>query len=656
MSQFLLEILTEEIPSTMQVQAQEDIQTLFITELNKLEISFTSIKSYSTPRRLVVHLDGLAKTIDDKFEEKKGPRVDASAEVITGFLKTYSLKLEDCEKRITPKGEFYFYQQVVKGGEVKDIFVSLIQNILTKMKFKKSMVWNSSKVAWARPIRGLLAMFDESLLNFSFAEISSSNTTTGHRFLGSKEIVVKSIENYFIELENNHVILDSQKRKQIILDELQEIVKTNNLIYIKNESLLQEITYLVEYPCIYVAEIPQKYMILPKELMVEIIVKNQRYINFINRDGSLSNKYAIVSNLDSQDKGATIINGNNKVLQARLEDGLFFYNNDLKTTLVEKSQKLKNINFFEGLGSIYYKTQRVAKLFKDIFQEDQNFLCEIYKADLTSETVVEIPELQGIMGYYYAVHEDTNKELALAIKNQYKPQGAGDSLPENLLGAKLALLDKLDTLISFFSIGKKPSGSKDPFALRRAAIGIIRIIEEFKIDIDISPFISSELKTFLQERIEVYLANTYDSSIVKNINVVGLNIFRIIEDVKNLDDLLKSNSGVKVIALYKRASNILKSLHENKGTIDTNLLVEPEEKNLYDSYLKILPLVNSFVKENKIKESLEALAELHYTVDNFLDSVQINVKQDDLKNNRINILLATTHLCDSVLNLKNMNL
>ncbi|MDR2008598.1 MAG: glycine--tRNA ligase subunit beta, partial [Alphaproteobacteria bacterium] len=367
MAQFLLEILSEEIPSSLQIKAQEDIKTLFAEELSARDVGYSNIAVFSTPRRLVVYITGLSEVVADKFEEKKGVRVDASVEAMAGFLKTYGLKLEDCEKRITPKGEFYFYKHVIRGGEVKSIITEVIVGILGKMKFKKSMVWNESRVAWARPIRGFLAFFNENILQFSFAGVDSADTTRGHRFLGASEISVKSIENYFAELEKNYVILDVVKRREMILGCLGEIAKQHNVNYIENESLLQEITYLVEYPNIYMAEIPQKYMGLPKELLVEIIVKNQRYVNFVNRDDSLSNKYVIVSNLIATDSGDTIIAGNNKVLQARLEDGLFFYKHDLETTLKAKAEKLQNINFFEGLGSIADKSTRVANLFKSVF-------------------------------------------------------------------------------------------------------------------------------------------------------------------------------------------------------------------------------------------------------------------------------------------------
>ncbi|MCL2567721.1 MAG: glycine--tRNA ligase subunit beta [Alphaproteobacteria bacterium] len=645
MAQFLLEILTEEIPSSLQVQAQEDIKNLFINELNKLEINFEAIAVFSTPRRLSVFIDGLPQTSADKFEEKKGPRVDASSEAIAGFLKTYSLKIEDCEKRITPKGEFYFYQQVNRGGQLSNIIVDVILNVLLGMKFKKSMVWNESKIAWARPIRSLLAFFNENILQFSFAGVDSANKTAGHHFIGNAEIEVKSIENYFTELENNYVILDSQKRQEIILNAVAEVSKTHNVNYIENENLLQEIVYLVEYPSIYVAEIPQKYMNLPKELLVEIIVKNQRYINFINRDDSLSNKYVIVSNLAASDGGKTIINGNNKVLQARLDDGLFFYNNDLKTTLKEKSQKLKNINFFEGLGSLDDKTLRVVNLFRQVFGENQDALCEIYKADLVSETVVEIPELQGIMGYYYALNEGIDKDTALAIKNQYKPQGAGDNLPENILGAKLALLDKLDTLIGFFSIGKKPSGSKDPFALRRAAIGIIRIIEGFAMDIDFSPFVSKELNIFLNERLEVYLGSSCSINAIKQALASSaakdssFNINKIIAAAKQIDSLLKSPAGLQVMALQKRITNILKSQKQAEVEMNESLLQDKLEQNLYQLF-KSVNLTDS------LSHNIEELAKLKKPLDLFLDAIQINMSESiEIKNNRIKLLALIENLC-----------
>lgn len=646
MTKFLFEILSEEIPSSLQIQAQKDMLVLFEQELNRREITFSSINVYSTPRRLTVLIEGCVDQIADKVEEKKGPRVDAPAQAIEGFLKSSNLSLENCYKEETPKGEFYFYNQVTKGGEAKDIIVEVILNVLQAMKFKKSMVWNDTRVAWARPIRGFVAYFGESLLNFSFAGINSGNKTLGHRFLGKSEITVTSIESYFEELKNNFVILDAEERKQIILSKVEEVSDKYNVDYHKDEALLEEICYLVEYPEILVAEIPEKYMFLPKELLIEIIVKNQRYINLINKNGSLYNKYIIVSNLKAFDNGETIIAGNNKVLQARLEDGLFFYNNDLKTTLLEKAQKLHNINFFEGLGSIYDKTQRVKELFKTVFNENQDELCNVYKSDLCSEVVFEVPEVQGIMGYYYAKAESMSEEVALAIKTHYKPQGPSDSLPENLLGAKLAFLDKLDTLISFFSIGKKPSGSKDPFALRRSAIGIIRIIEEFGFDIDLSNFISNELREFLVERLEVYLKDKYLLEAIKK-SLSQLEIFNILEIItitKYIDSLMQSTDGQQVIALEKRVFNILKSQKILDVQFNENLLSDDLEKNLYKIYFEV---VNS-ISEN-LSLNIKNVSSLKNPTDAFLDGIQINMSEsEEIKNNRIKLLSLILDLCKKV--------
>ncbi len=649
MAKFLFELLTEEIPSSLQLQAQKDMESLFKDICNERGIVFSSINVFSTPRRLTVFLDGCIEQIPDKVEEKKGPRVDANSKAIDGFLKTYSLKLEDCIKKDTSKGEFYFYQKITKGGKVKTIMVNVILNVLQKMKFKKSMKWNDTKVYWARPIRGLLSFFDDEVLDFSFAGVSSANTTKGHRFLGKQNIVVESISNYFEELKNNFVVLDAVERKNIILEKVQKISKQYDVDYYFNESLFEEICYLVEYPEVLVAEIPQKYMFLPKELLIEIIVKNQRYINLISKDSSLYNKYVIVSNLKSTDKGETIIAGNNKVLQARLEDGLFFYNNDLKLSLKDKAKKLKNINFFEGLGSIYDKTQRVKKLFGDIFKEDQSELCDIYKSDLCSEVVFEIPELQGIMGYYYAKSENVVEEIALAIKNQYKPQGPSDSLPENLLGAKLAFLDKLDTLIGFFNIGKKPSGSKDPFALRRSAIGIIRIIEQFELDVDLSHYISSDLREFLAERIEVYLSSEYSVEVIKNnlkqLKTNEFNILSVIVAIKQIDSLLKTEEGIKLTALHKRVSNILRSQKISTFEINESFFTNSLEQDLFEIFKEIQKDISFDISQN-----VKNIAKLKNPLDAFLDNIQINDSESvEIKNNRIKLLELILSMCDNVL-------
>ncbi len=661
MARFLLEILTEEVPYTLQKQAEEDIKLLFIEAFKNREVTYENLIINSTPRRLVILAEGLPEKIDDKSEEKKGPRSDSTDSVVQSFLKTYGLSLQDCQLKKTDKGEFYFYKQTKAGGLVSDLLAEMvIKHVLEKMRFKKSMRWDSSNTFWSRPIRSLLAMFNHNIMEISFAGLTSSNKTCGHRFLGEKVIEITSIDDYFSKLKSNFVILSSAERKEKIINQIDSFAEIFSLQVYNNNSLLEELVYLVEYPEPLLAEIPDKYMFLPKELLLEIIIKNQRYINFINHDGTLSSKFVIVANLKPMDGGKNIIAGNLKVLQARLEDGKFFYFNDLKCSTVNRVEKLKSINFFEGLGSIYDKAIRMQKLFKDLFSEEQNSLCLLAKADLASEVVFEIPELQGIMGYYYAKNDDIEEDMAIAIKDHYKPQGAEDILPTTLLGAKLSLIDKLDTLISFFSIGKKPTGSKDPFALRRAAIGVIRLSENFAIDIDINKYISYELADFFKERLNVYLSTRYNKGLVRTIinehTDTVFNIFSLINRIKVFDAILKDHSGQSLLALYKRLTNVLKLDNLTYvGHVDSLLLENNIEKDLHDVYMEVASKTAEYIKNNNFSSAIAEILRLSPKVDNFLDNIKINQSASDaLRQNRLMLLTDVIKLCNLVFNFDNI--
>ncbi|MFL1780905.1 Glycine--tRNA ligase beta subunit [Candidatus Hepatincolaceae symbiont of Richtersius coronifer] len=673
MAKLLIEILTEEIPYTLQIQLKLDMAQLWQEILKKynlqaplkedvnitnlsLNTNKENITVLATPRRLTILFEDLPSKSEDQVEEKKGPKVDAPLSILESFLKSNKLKLEDCIKKTTAKGEFYFFNLVKKGGDLKDILPSLIMETLTQVKMKKSMRWHSTNFTWARPIRNILIILDNENLKVDFNNLIpwmvSTNFTKGHRFMGQEIISIGSVDDYFIKLKENFVILDPKERREMILKSANIIAEKAGAKLHENPNLLNELTYLVEYPVLLEGEIPQKYMILPPEMLINILVKNQRYLILINYDGSINNKFIIVSNLKTKDNGTQIIKGNQKVLQARLEDGLFFYNNDLQNKLQSKIEDLKKITYFERLGTIYDKVQRVKILFYTIFASEQNLLCDLYKADITTQVVIELPELQGIMGYYYALQQKEDLDLALAIRDQYKPQGNTDSLPENLLGAQLAIVDKLDTLISFFGIGQKPTGSKDPFALRRACLGIIRIILEFRLNLNLNQYLSTELIQFFRERLIVYIQGDYDNlALVKSIvNKQDLNIVKIQQDLKTTSHLLAQEEGLQVITLYKRVNNILKPhksylenfKKENPNALEfshikSSLLVKPQEKALYDAITQLLIMNLTF--DNKLDLLLKEFFKIKPLVDDFLDNVLINeTEQPTLKVNRLALL------------------
>jgi glycyl-tRNA synthetase beta chain len=643
MSKLLLEIFTEEIPYGLQEKAQQDIKTIWEAVLQKYQIEYKSIKIYSTPRRLVTLIEGLPEKTPDIKEEKKGPSISANKEVIEGFLRSNNIKIEECEVRKIEKGEFYFIVKTQPGKLLEEALPRIIEaEVLGQIKFKKSMRYNDSGIQWARPIRRLTAILENNnttqFLNINFGGIGSSNIIDTHRFLGQQNILVKNISDYFKALEENFVILDAEKRKEIIVSKAKEIADKYGLVIHENETMFAELAYLVEHVEILVGEIPEKYMELPKEMLILIIAKNQRYINLLNKDGSLSNKFIIISNQKATDGGKEIILGNKKVLEARLEDGLFFYKNDIKQPLLNKGSDLKKVTFFEGLGSVFDKKERIKELFKFVFNENQDLLCDLCKNDITTSVVVEMPELQGIMGYYYAINSGVNSDISKAIAEHYKPVGLADGLPSSLLGAKLSILDKLDTLISLFKIGKMPTGSKDPYALRRSALGIIRLIIEFNISINFANFLSQNLLDFLKERLYFYTKESFDVGIVKNCidNNKNFNILEIYHNITSFSAVIKSESGLQVLQMFKRIQNIYK-VYSNLQieNINESLFEDKSEVALYSNFIKIKNQVNISSKEQSIKDILQ----LKVLIDNFLEQVAINQSPNDLvKMNRVSLL------------------
>lgn len=670
MAKLLIEIFTEEIPYSLQKQVLEDLKTLFPSVFATYGVTDLNVNIQATPNRVAILIEKLPDSIPNKTTEIKGPSIKAPAIALEGFLKTYQITKAECFVKDTPKGSFYFYNKVNQGGDILKFLPQIITEVLASVSFKKSMAWNSSKVKWARPIRTLLALVEKNKdchkLPFTFAGLKATNKISTHKVLGKQNLEVNSIKDYYKILADNFVILEADKRVQIITDELTKIIKKNNFKPSVDSNLIEEIAYLVEYPVVLQGEIPETYMGLPKELLVDIIVKHQKYIPLFNKDGSLASNIVIVANLKAKDGGAEILKGNSKVLNSRLSDGLFFYNNDLKTSLVNKAEKLKKVTFFEGAGSLFQKSQRVGKLFQTIFHEEQNHLCSIYKADLVSEVVIEIPELQGIMGYYYALNDNPkNKEIATAILEHYKPINVNDSLPSTLLGAKLALLDKLDTLIELFALGKIPTGSKDPYALRRASLGVIKIVNHFKLDLDLQNILKPSLQEFILDRLEVYLKLTgvnpdVVQSVIKqqkeldtknntnltkaNTDIKTFNLYKIYQHIEVLSTLLKTPEGERVMQMYIRLKNIIASQSNYQIVkVQEKLLQEPIEKKLYSSILKLIQIKQSkpesMVNSTELQKILTAIAKLQPLLDEFLNTIVINKSPTtEMKNNRISLL------------------
>ncbi len=504
MAEFLLEILSEDIPARMQVQAADDLKRLVTEHLTGAGLTFDSATAHSTPRRLVLVIDGLPEKSPDRSEERKGPKVGAPDGAIQGFLKSAGLSsIDQAEVRETDKGATYFAVTKTPGQTSDTVLASALSHAIANLPWPKSMRWGTSRRKWVRPLHQMVAIFDGRLLahldvmvgkyepgaSLPLIEpnIPVRRTTFGHRFLSPEAFEVNAFSDYERELEDHHVVLDREKRKWRIQGEARKLAESQGLVVVPDEALLEEVVGLVEWPVVLMGRIDDDFMDLPPEVRRTTMRANQKYFTLEDGDGRPAPYFLIVGNMETADKGSAIVAGNERVLRARLSDARFFWDQDRKTKLADQRKKLEKIAFHAKLGSVSDRVERLAALTQIIapaVRTDDNTkskafaAAELCKSDLVTGMVGEFPELQGLMGRYYALGEGASEEVADAIRDHYKPLGPNDVCPTEPVSVTLALAEKIDTLIGFFGIGELPTGSKDPFALRRAALGTIRLIVE----------------------------------------------------------------------------------------------------------------------------------------------------------------------------------
>ncbi len=485
MPDLLLELFSEEIPARMQQGALEHLQAA----LHKA-LGVTASEGFATPRRLAVIINDMPAIQPDITTELKGPKIDAPEAALNGFLKKNNLGLADLEKR----DGIYFATTHSKGRATEEILKPIIEDMLEKFPWPKSMRWGSGSAIWVRPLQSILCIFDGKIIPVEFAGIKAGNATYGHRFLASQPMIIHKVAEYEKSLDKSFVIASRKKRKAEIIRQAEDIAAANKLSVKKDDALLEEVVGLVEFPVLLMGKIDDKFMDLPPEVLTMVMRSHQKYFALQNDDGSLSANFLITSNMQTEDKGRAIIAGNERVLRARFADARFFWDTDRKKPLSEWAEGLKTVTYHAKLGSVADKVDRIKNLAMQIisksgFAGERPAMAEIAvmraaelcKADLVTGMVGEFAELQGIMGRYYAMQQNEPQQVADAIRDHYRPQGPGDIIPTEIVSICVALADKIDTIISMFAIGEKPTGSKDPFALRRAALGVIRIIRENKV-------------------------------------------------------------------------------------------------------------------------------------------------------------------------------
>jgi glycyl-tRNA synthetase beta chain len=681
MAELLLELFSEEIPARMQARAAEDFQRLVTEKLKAAGLSFSSAKSFVTPRRLALVIDGLPLAQADVKEEKKGPRVGSPAQAVEGFLKSAGLaSLDLCEKRDTGKGEFYFAVIEKKGVATDAVLPGIIAAAMGELPWPKSMRWAANTQRWVRPLHSVIALFDGKVIAGSFdlggAAVTFGAKTRGHRFLSSGEITVANFADYQAKLKAAKVILDQAERKAAIKAQAEKAAAAEGLTVKPDDGLLEEVTGLVEWPNVLVGKIDDEFMSVPHEVLTTSMRVNQKYFALLDKAGKLAPRFLVTANIEANDGGKAIIHGNERVLRARLSDAKFFWDQDLKTSLGERVPALDPITYHAKLGSVGDKVRRVKALAREIAKYVPgcdaglaNQAAGLAKADLVSGMVGEFPELQGIMGRYYARHENLPEDVVDAIADHYKPLGPNDTCPSAPVSVAVALAEKIDTLTGFFAIDEKPTGSKDPFALRRAALGIIRLILENKLRLPLREILGAayrgyqgvpgfrdavpqeviaDLMDFFADRLKVALKEQgVRHDLISAVFALGNedDLTRLLARVDALKGLIDSADGANLLAGNKRAANILRIEEKKDGTSydgapDAAWLKLDEEKSLHQSLTATTETVVAAIYDEDFGKAMMALAALRGPVDAFFDKVTVNADEKELRGNRLRLLNA----------------
>ncbi|MGZ3367062.1 MAG: glycine--tRNA ligase subunit beta [Caulobacteraceae bacterium] len=652
MPQLLLELFSEEIPARMQAQAARDLERMARERLAEAGFLPEGVKAFAGPRRLTLAVDGLAPAQSDRHEERKGPRANAPDQAIEGFLRSTGLTRDQLVER-----DGVLFATIHKHGRpTPEIVAEMVDQIVRGFPWPKSMTWGSGKLRWVRPLQSILCVFDGEVVPFEIDGVASGDMTKGHRFMGGRQAFrARTFEQYAEGLRANFVVLDPEERKARILHEARTLCHARNLELVEDEGLLDEVAGLAEWPTPILGDMDPAFLDLPPEVIRTSMRTHQKY--FAVRDpstGKLAPHFLAVANIEATDGGAVIAAGNARVLSARLNDARFFWDEDRKVPLESRLDKLKGVTFHAKLGTMYERVERIASLARHIApmvgadMETAERAARLAKADLGSGMVGEFPELQGLMGGYYARGEGLGDVIADAVRDHYKPVGPSDSVPSAPISVAVALADKLDTLIGFFSIDEKPTGSKDPYALRRAALGVIRILLEGRLRVPLHRVVpadvGADLGVFFADRLKVTLREQGKRhDLVDAVFALGDDdLVRVVDRIEALDAFLKTEDGKNLLAGYRRAANILKA-EEKKGPLPTGAAMmmdgAPDEETTLLVVLRVAaPEIGAEVANEAFTDALSTLASLRGPVDAFFEKVLVNAEDAAVRQNRLRLL------------------
>jgi glycyl-tRNA synthetase beta chain len=668
MPDLLLELLSEEIPARMQVRAAADLQKMVTDRLVAAGLVYEGAKAFVTPRRLALWVHGVPARQPDIKDEKKGPRVGAPENAIAGFLKAAGLQsIEQAKVQPDKKGDFYVAVIDKPGQPTLDVIAEMISEVVRGFPWPKAMRWGTGRLSWVRPLHSIVATFgpeteEPAVVSFDIDGIQGGDETRGHRFMAPGPIKVRHFEDYVAKLEKAKVVLDPARRADMILADAKNLAFAQGYELVEDEGLLAEVAGLVEWPVTLMGTFDKSFLSIPDEVVRATIRNNQKC--FVLRDsqtGKLANKFILVANEEAVDGGKAIVAGNERVIRARLSDAKFFYDTDLKIRLEDRLPKFEHIVFHEKLGTQAARIARITALAgqlapivgADVAKAER--AAQLCKADLLTDVVGEFPELQGLMGRYYAEAQDEDEDVAHACEDHYKPKGPDDLVPAEPVSIAVALADKIDTLTGFWAIDEKPTGSKDPYALRRAALGVIRLVIDNKLRLPLKGVFQKAVKnfsagddllSFFADRLKVQLREqgARHDLVDAVFSLSGQDdLLMIVHRVEALGKFLDSDDGKNLLAGYKRATNIIrieekKDKREYTGTPDSKKYQLPEEKALAGAIDVAKKEASAAVAKEDFAAAMRAMVKLRPRVDAFFDKVTVNVDDKALRENRLKLL------------------
>ena len=684
MPDLLIELFSEEIPARMQPKAREDLKKLVTDGLVEAGLTYASAGAFSTPRRLALSVEGLDAASKPVREERKGPRTDAPEKALEGFLRSTGLSKDQLEIRDEKKGQVYFAVLDRPGRPAAEIVAEVLDATIRNFPWPKSMRWGTGSLRWVRPLHSILCILTDeggaNIVPLNIDGIEAGNTTRGHRFMAPDLFTVTGFEDYAAKLRRARVMLDGGERAAAITQEAANLAFARGLDIVEDPGLLNEVSGLVEWPVPLMGRIEDRFLDLPPEVLQTSMKEHQKFFSARNPRTGRIEGYVTVANIEAADDGAMILAGNQRVLAARLSDGLFFWQNDLrvaKSGMTDWAEGLKSVTFHNKLGSQADRVARIAELAHEIAPlvgadpGQAARAAELAKLDLRSAMVGEFPELQGVMGRYYALAAGEPDAVADAARDHYSPLGPSDDVPTAPVSVAVALADKIDTLTGFWAIDEKPTGSKDPFALRRAALGVIRLVLGNKVRAALSPLIHSQstrvslqdrpkttgeaveistepndLLSFLHDRLKVYLR---DQGIRHDVidAVLALpgndDLVLVTARATALNDMLKTEDGANLTQGLKRAGNILSQAEEKDGVeysfgADPKFAETDEERALFGALDTAEPAIRKATSDEDFPAAMTAIAGLRAPIDAFFEAVQVNTDSQITRRNRLNLL------------------